>query len=273
MTSIQKVQPFQFQHEEVTYSIRVERGENGEPWFNANDVCAATGHANARDALEKHVDEDDVAKRDTIDSLGRTQSVNFINESGVYSLMLLGKTERCKYFKRWVTNEVLPAIHRTGTYSRSPMTSPDATPSLHEDATDLLQVLHAQLAGVKLCVQKGIFSDREAKAFSKRLILASNNKAPEASPPTGQLALAATAPASREYYSPTKVGRMLVPGRVLSKQAVGRLVSKAFRDAEGAWLPEAVNEGKIRTFSPKDQPTQYEVAKDAFPELLAQIKS
>lgn len=66
-------------------------GENSEPLFCAADVCKALGYANPRDAISKHVDEGDVAKRDTIDNLGRKQPTSFINESGLYALIGLAK--------------------------------------------------------------------------------------------------------------------------------------------------------------------------------------
>lgn len=59
--------------------------EAGNPLFRADDVCEILEFANARDALANHVDGDDVAKRDTIDSLGRIQPTNHVNESGLYS--------------------------------------------------------------------------------------------------------------------------------------------------------------------------------------------
>ena len=62
--------------------VRTTTGENGAPFFCAVDVCRALGYGNSRDALRKHVMEDDVTKRDTIDSLGRKQQTSFINESG-----------------------------------------------------------------------------------------------------------------------------------------------------------------------------------------------
>ena len=61
--------------------IRTTTGENGAPFFCAVDVCRALGYGNSRDALRKHVMEDDVTKRDTIDSLGRKQQTSFINGS------------------------------------------------------------------------------------------------------------------------------------------------------------------------------------------------
>ena len=89
----------------------------------------ALGYSNSRDALRKHVDAEDkgtVAIRDHVDSEdkgvnemvtpGGTQKVVFINESGLYSLILSSKLPQAKAFKRWVTSEVLPQIRQTGGY-------------------------------------------------------------------------------------------------------------------------------------------------------------
>jgi prophage antirepressor-like protein len=113
---MQEIVPFDFQGN----AVRIVRGEDGEPWINANDVCGVLGYTNARDALSNHVDEDDVAKRDTIDALGRTQQVNYINESGMYALIFGSAKPEAKVFKRWVTHEVLPAIRQTGRYALAP---------------------------------------------------------------------------------------------------------------------------------------------------------
>jgi anti-repressor protein len=92
-------------------------GTPDNPEFCAMDLCRALGYSNGRDAVAKHVDDDDVAKRDTADSIGRTQQLTYVNESGMYSLVLGSKLESAKKFKHWVTSEVLPAIRKSGTYS------------------------------------------------------------------------------------------------------------------------------------------------------------
>ena len=89
---------------------------NGEPMFCAKDVCDALGYNQTHKAIERHVDEDDGMKRPIIDRLGRTQQAIFINESGLYSLILSSKLDSAKRFKRWVTSEVLPAIRKQGGY-------------------------------------------------------------------------------------------------------------------------------------------------------------
>ena len=90
---------------------------DGEPWFVGRDVAEILGYSNPRDALAKHVDDEDkgVAKCDT---LGGIQDLTIINESGLYSLILSSKMPTAKRFKRWVTSEVLPQIRKTGSYQR-----------------------------------------------------------------------------------------------------------------------------------------------------------
>lgn len=89
---------------------------DGEPWFVGKDVAAALGYSNPRDALAKHVDEED---KDTVafrDGTSGNPNQTIINESGVYSLIFSSKRPKAKEFKRWVTSEVLPSIRKTGGY-------------------------------------------------------------------------------------------------------------------------------------------------------------
>lgn len=90
---------------------------NGEPYFVGKDVASILGYAKPLNALAMHVDEDDSLKQGLIDSMGRTQETIFINESGLYSLILSSKLPTAKKFKHWVTSEVLPAIRKHGVYA------------------------------------------------------------------------------------------------------------------------------------------------------------
>ena len=89
--------------------------QDGEPWLAGKDVAAALGYSNPRDAISKHVDDEDkgVAKCDT---LGGNQNMTIINESGLYSLILSSRLPTAKKFKHWVTSEVLPSIRKTDGY-------------------------------------------------------------------------------------------------------------------------------------------------------------
>lgn len=89
---------------------------DGEAWLVGKDVAEVLGYKNPRDALMRHVDEEDkgVVKHDT---LGGEQDLTVINESGLYSLVLSSKLPGAKRFRRWVTSEVLPTLRRQGTYT------------------------------------------------------------------------------------------------------------------------------------------------------------
>lgn len=89
---------------------------DGEVMFVAKDIATILGYINTRDAINKHVDDEDmgVAKCDTP---GGIQDLTIINESGLYSLILSSKMPNAKKFKRWVTAEVLPAIRKHGVYA------------------------------------------------------------------------------------------------------------------------------------------------------------
>lgn len=94
----------------------------GEVWFVGKDVAIALGYRDTVNALKKHVDETDkmMGCYNTtpyiLDSLGRKQYPTFINESGLYALILGSKLESSKRFKNWITREVLPSIRKYGGY-------------------------------------------------------------------------------------------------------------------------------------------------------------
>ena len=96
-------------------AIRTISNELGEAMFCAKDVCDALKYGNSREALRKHVDEKDVTKRDTLTKGGK-QMMMYINESGLYALILSSKLDSAKRFKHWVTSEVLPSIRKQGGY-------------------------------------------------------------------------------------------------------------------------------------------------------------
>jgi anti-repressor protein len=90
--------------------------QNGEPWFVGKDVAEILGYAKPLNAIAQHVDEDDSLKQGLIDSIGRNQQTIIINESGLYSLILSSNLPSAKEFKKWVTNDILPTIRKTGGY-------------------------------------------------------------------------------------------------------------------------------------------------------------
>lgn len=89
---------------------------NNEPWFVGKDVADILGYVKARNAIASHVDDEDKKDAPIQGTLGGTQNMTIINESGLYSLILSSKLPQAKEFKRWVTSEVLPQIRQQGAY-------------------------------------------------------------------------------------------------------------------------------------------------------------
>ena len=97
-------------------AIRTMSNEQGEPLFCGKDVALALGYKRPEDAMAQHLEIEDSVKHRVMDSNGKLRLTTFINESGLYSLILCSKLESAKRFKRWVTGEVLPAIRKQGGY-------------------------------------------------------------------------------------------------------------------------------------------------------------
>lgn len=97
---------------------------NDIEWFGASESAKALSFSNPRAAIINHVDTEDVTVHDIPTNSG-IQNKKFINESGLYSLIFGAAKqgnnkeikENAKKFKRWITNEVLPSIRKTGSYS------------------------------------------------------------------------------------------------------------------------------------------------------------
>ena len=117
MSIIEKV--FHYEENEITV-IKCR----DEIWFRGKDIAKALGYEKTRNAILKHVDDDD---KSILEDLRRGPQIRapfkneqggsiFINESGLYSLIFGSKLESAKAFKRWVTKDVLPSIRKTGRY-------------------------------------------------------------------------------------------------------------------------------------------------------------
>lgn len=91
-------------------------GTPESPLFVAIDVAKALGYSQPAKSVNDRLDPEDIIKVE-IDTNGGRQTVNCVNESGLYSLIMGSTLPSAKRFKRWITNEVLPTIRKTGSYS------------------------------------------------------------------------------------------------------------------------------------------------------------
>ena len=86
-----------------------------EPYFSLNDVCRILEINNPSQAKSR-LNKDGVISNEVIDSMGRTQLANFINEANLYKLVFQSRKPEAERFADWVTSEVLPAIRKHGAY-------------------------------------------------------------------------------------------------------------------------------------------------------------
>lgn len=84
---------------------------NNEPWFVAKDICEILDIKNTTQAINR-LDSDER----TMLNIGRQGNTNFINEYGLYNLILASRKKEAKEFKRWITHEVIPSIRKNGGY-------------------------------------------------------------------------------------------------------------------------------------------------------------
>lgn len=147
---------------------------NGEPMFIGNDVAKVLGYLNYRNAIAKHVDEEDKL-RTQIEYAGQNREMTLIKESGVYSLIFSSKLPNAKQFKHWVTNEVLPSIRKEGAYVTPQtafdwMSQPDNMIKFLEryrDAQQENQRLHDENADMQ---PKALFADAVATSHTSILV-------------------------------------------------------------------------------------------------------
>ncbi len=142
--------------------------ENGEPWFIGKEVADILEYANTAKAIRDHVDEEDKLTERIVRS-GQNREVIFINESGLYSLILSSKLPNAKKFKKWVTSEVLPSIRKNGGYiaGQETMSDDELMARALQVAQNKIQERDKQIETMK---PKAIFADAVAASHTSILI-------------------------------------------------------------------------------------------------------
>lgn len=144
---------------------------DNEPYFVGKDVAEVLGYAKARNAIATHVEEEDKRDAPIQGTLGGTQKMTIINESGLYSLILSSKLPQAKEYKRWVTSEVLPTIRKNGMFATDELLdNPDfaiATLQRLKEEREAKKLLEAQIEADK---PKVLFADAVSASKSSCLI-------------------------------------------------------------------------------------------------------
>lgn len=100
-------------------------GNADNPMFCLADVCNVLGLT--AKIVNQRLSDEVVSKYPIIDSLGRTQQALFVNEDGLYDVILDSRKPEARQFRKWVTGDVLPSIRKTGGYIA---TTQEDTPEL-----------------------------------------------------------------------------------------------------------------------------------------------
>lgn len=91
----------------------IEKG--GEPIFKLSDVCKILGLGNPSQ-VKTRLEDGVISNEVILDSLNRKQQATFVNEDGLYDVILDSRKPEARRFRKWITSEVLPSIRKTGGY-------------------------------------------------------------------------------------------------------------------------------------------------------------
>ncbi|XCD40263.1 Bro-N domain-containing protein (plasmid) [Candidatus Liberibacter asiaticus] len=105
------ITPFEFESNKIR--TIVDKDQN--IWFVAKDVAVALGYERPNNAINAHCKG--ALKRGTLKTEGGTQKVRIIAEPDVYRLLVKSTLPSAQKFERWVFEEVLPTLRKTGSYS------------------------------------------------------------------------------------------------------------------------------------------------------------
>lgn len=92
--------------------------EDGKELFPAAECARILGYSNPKDAVGRHCRG--VVKRDLTDALGRIQKTNYIPEGDLWRLIIRSRLPAAQKFEKWLFDEVLPELRRTGGYRAKP---------------------------------------------------------------------------------------------------------------------------------------------------------
>ena len=115
---------------------------DNQPYFCLADVCRILDIKNVSDCKDR-LKKDGVVNNDVIDSLGRRQVANFINESNLYKCIFQSRQPYAEKFQDWVTEEVLPEIRKTGSYSLVPKSYAEAL-RMYADEVEQRELMQKQ---------------------------------------------------------------------------------------------------------------------------------
>ena len=111
--------------------------DNGEILFVGKDVCKVLGFKNPNKAMTDHCKG--ITKRYPLLTEGGSQEVRVLAEPDVLRLITHSKLQKAQRFEKWVFEDVLPSIRRTGSYSIQQQTPILTTNAIYQDVTNRMK--------------------------------------------------------------------------------------------------------------------------------------
>ena len=156
------IQVFEYQNNKVR-TVDVD----GEAWFVLKDVCEILRMDTTQ--LKKVADrlDEDEKGRTLITTPGGMQETWIVNESGLYHVILRSDKPEAAPFRRWVTNDVLPAIRKTGSYNAPQLTRSQLLATALIAAHEELEEKDKQIETMK---PKALFADAVSASSQSILV-------------------------------------------------------------------------------------------------------
>lgn len=183
MTNLVKSVPFSFENHSLTV-VTID----DKPWFIAKEVCEILGYPNTSQTISTHLGSfpNQVLKLDSTDSryanirpiLAKEDAnqILLISESGLYTLCLRSKRPQAVPFQVWVTEDVLPSIRTTGSYSLDPKPQMQLIVQLNKQIDDIKTlVLESIVNSQSNANYLGQAMEKIAQAFSGHPLLVGRN--------------------------------------------------------------------------------------------------
>lgn len=162
-------------------SVRVTVKES-QPLFCLTDVCKALDLGNPSQ-VKTRLDGGVISNEVIPDSIGRQQEMTFVNEDGLYDVILDSRKPEAKVFRKWVTSEVLPSIRKTGGYiaaraedtpeeimARALLVAQDTLRRRDERIAQLQQENESQQEKIKADAPKVLFAEAVSTSQSSCLV-------------------------------------------------------------------------------------------------------
>lgn len=156
------IQVFEYQNNKVR-TVDV----NGEAWFVLKDVCDVLHMDTSKIKQVADRLDDDEKGRYSVPTPGGKQATWIINESGLYHVILRSDKPEAAPFRRWVTNDVLPAIRKTGSYNAPQLTRSQLLATALIAAHEELEEKDKQIETMK---PKALFADAVSASSQSILV-------------------------------------------------------------------------------------------------------